>query len=93
MQINGTERLPIRCVINHRSDDPEETAELRTVGWQHRFHEPVFERDREFLDRMKRQKYGAESAKREDNQQDLTKYRAWRAKRDDQLQEEKNRTS
>ena len=54
MTINGLERVPVRCVVNHWSRDPEEDASLRTVGWQFRFHEPVFEKDREFLQRMKR---------------------------------------
>ena len=80
-QINGKERVPIRCVLHHQGKDPEENARLRTVGWQHRFHEPVLERQRHFLARMKRHQYGREAAKREDNNQDLERFRRWKKDR------------
>jgi len=52
LQINNFERVAIRCVINHWSPNAEEDARLRTVGWQHKFHQPIFEEDREFLSRF-----------------------------------------
>lgn len=67
----------MRCVIHHQGDDEVENQSLRTVGWMHRFHEPVLESQREFLKNMKRNDFGKKASLDESNVEHIKLYQQW----------------
>jgi len=75
--INGTERIPIRCVIHYRNSP-------KVVGWMHIPHEPLLPEQQEELSKTPRNRVG-QRALEEHGESVLLPYRAWRQKRDEQL--------
>ena len=84
--INGKDKVPLRCLIHHWSRDQAENEKLKTVGWMHKFHEPVFEEDRERLRLMKRAEFGKKAANFKSCKNDLQKFVEWKQSRADVLQ-------
>jgi hypothetical protein len=70
----------MRCVLHHR-DAP------KLLGWQHHFHEPVLNSQREELFKTPRVRIGKLALEKHDEKV-AEPFRQWRQKRDEQLKEQ-----
>lgn len=86
LKINDFETVPFRCVLFHWSADDEVVDECPPPGWNVRFHEPVYETDREFLKNLPREKLDPGSLAHLRDRHEITeKYEQWRSEREKKL--------
>ena len=77
ININGVERVPIRCVLHYKNAP-------KVMGWMHTPHEPLFEDQRDDLNKTPRHRPGAHALETHGEKVSLP-YQDWRQKRDEQL--------